>query len=532
MVKLISSTLILITLFLNFACSITKENSSVPAIGPNTDAIPIESYHQIFYISKTTGSDQTGDGSKEHPYQSLQFALSQISDASSARQYAILVAEGVYTGETIKMKPHVDLFGGFEPSTWQRDIFRQRTILSGENLHRVISGADNARLDGFFITKGQTRGKGAAMVCDGVSPTITNNIFSMNKTQAPVPWDPKYRHEIANDGGAIYCENGASPIIEHNIFADNATEIGRGAAIALHKNCAGRIANNLFLNNQSGLNDPMRSSDGGAISVFDWSSPTIENNIFLNNRALSQNDGGAVFVALWSSPNIRRNIFVGNQCTDDAGALFVGGQEHRYDRLLDLLPDSDKFFVAIDSNVFIGNSNPSKNSGAMRFTMESRGRFAHNIVAHNSGIYFQRCEAVIENNIILDDFQLIETKAGLQPCTIKNNIIWGEFLLRTVATVIENQLKADMVGNTSRPPNFIHDWLEIRAESVGYNPRKFVTHLFVSNLKVKTNELRNRIVRSGDLWGVVKSNDANTMEIWGDFSGCVNFTVLPTYRLK
>ncbi|MDZ7765889.1 MAG: hypothetical protein U5K00_15985 [Melioribacteraceae bacterium] len=43
------------------------------------------------------------------------------------------------------------------------------------------------------------------------------------------------------------------------------------------------------------------------------------------------NDGGAVFIALWSSTAVKNNIFVDNECGDDAGALFVGGQEHRYD---------------------------------------------------------------------------------------------------------------------------------------------------------------------------------------------------------
>ena len=159
-----------------------------------------------------------------------------------------------------------------------------------------------------------------------------------NKTLGPGSWKPKVRHLITNDGGSVYFENGSSPIIANNLFADNRTENGRGAAIALHVNCNGRIINNVFLRNITGLDDPMRSSDGGAVSIFDRSDPVIENNVFLNNQALSENDAGGLFVALWSSPVIRKNIFVGNHCKDDAGALFVGGQEHRYDIPLDPLP--------------------------------------------------------------------------------------------------------------------------------------------------------------------------------------------------
>jgi len=513
-------------------CTSVRQDASAISPGPKTEAVILSKYQEIYYVSAANGSDQNGDGSKEKPWQSVHVAFSQINGAESAKRFAILVSEGNYGGETLVTKEFVDLYGGFEPTGWQRDIFKFRTILNGTENQRIMVGANHSRLDGFVITKARFRGKGAAIWCNNVSPTITNNVFTKNKTLAPDPWSPKFRHEIANDGGAIYCENGAAPIIEHNLFAENETEAGRGAAIAFHKNCNGRISGNIFLNNRTGLNDPMRSSDGGAVSIFDWSNPLVENNIFLNNKAFAANDAGAMFVALWSSPVISKNLFVGNECTDDAGALFVGGQEHRYDRPLDPLPGAEKFFVRMDSNVFIGNSNPSKNSGAMRFTMESRGHFKNNIVAHNSGIYFQRCEVNIENNVILDDFQLIETKEGLQASAIKNNILWGGFHLGIAATVSGNNMKEKMEGNTTSTPNFINDWMEIKAEAASYNPKTFVTSIVTSGANLKTNELVNRIVRTHDQWGVVNSNDCNSIEIWGDFAGSVNFTVLPTYRLK
>jgi hypothetical protein len=263
-----------------------------------------------------------------------------------------------------------------------------------------VIGSNNARLDGFVILYGRVRGKGAGVFCDGVSPYISNNRFFDNQTLAPQPWRPKYIHEMANDGGTIYCANAASPVIENNLFIANKTENGRGAAIACNNQCKPRIVNNLFMDNKTGLKDPMRSSDGGAISIFDWCDAKIENNVLIGNRALASNDGGAIFVALWSSAQIKDNIFVANYSDDDAGALFVGGQEHRYDKPLDPLPPADKFFVNIEGNVFIANQNPSKNSGAMRFTMESRGNFVNNIVAYNCGIYFQLILIYVQMQIL------------------------------------------------------------------------------------------------------------------------------------
>ena len=526
--KLIFSILILLLV----CCFISPKPILTPKIGPKTEPVRIEEYNQVLYVSSTSGSNENGDGSAQKPWKSISFTLDQIQNTDSENRCAVLVSSGDYAHTPIKMKQDVDLYGGFEPSQWKRNIEKNRTILTGGEERRVVNGANHARLDGFFISNGQVRGKGAGIFCDGVSPTITNNVFTSNKTLAPIPWNPKFLHEVANDGGAIYCENGASPIIENNLFAKNMTENGRGAAVAFHNNCNGKIANNVFLNNTTGLNDPMRSSDGGAISIFDWSSPIIENNIILNNQSFASNDGGGLFVALWSSPIIRKNIFVGNECGDDAGALFVGGQEHRYDRPLDLLPNEEKFFVKIDSNIFIGNSNPSENSGAMRFTMESRGQFNNNIVAHNSGIYFQRSEVTIEKNVILDDFLFIETKDGLKPGVIRNNIIWGNFILETAALVRDNNLKNHRKYNFSSSPDFIDDWIELYVNTAIYRPKQYITNIFVSNREFEKNELVNRVVKAGERWGVIKSNNKKEIEIWGDISGEIHLLILPTYHLK
>ncbi len=501
-------------------------------IGPFTEQVPSDDYFGIYYVSAESGCDATGDGSVQKPWQTLPFALRQITNAGPERHYAVQVGEGKYQSETLQMVSHVDLYGGFASGTWLRDILAHPTILEGQEGQRILLGADHATLDGFYITKGKFRGKGAGIYCDGVSPNIRNNIFRSNRTLAPLHWNPRYLHEVAHDGGAIYCCNGSAPVIEQNIFGGNETENGRGAAIAFQSRCSGRISRNVFIKNITGTNDPMRSSDGGAISLFDWSNPLVEDNIILNNQALASNDAGGLFVALWSAPVIRRNIFVGNSCSDDAGALFVGGQEHRYDAPLDALPGKDQFFVTIEDNLFIGNRNPSMNSGAMRFTMESRGAFRDNIVAHNSGIYFQRCEAAVERNIILDDFLLVETKAGLAPCVVKNNILWGDLNVEVEAEIKENNVRDKRPGNISQAPLFKDDWMNIKVISSSYKPGEAETNMLITGQKLTKNALVNRIVKAGDRWGVVKSNNRKDVQVWGDFSGCLEMLVLPTYEME
>ncbi len=501
--------------------------------GPETTPVRQESFAGVYYVSQNRGQDVPDAGTRQRPWKSLAYAVSRVPTAEPPSRIAILVARGEYPVNALTLKENLALLGGFDDGFARRDIFRYRSILDGRGKDRLLIAAEGAQIDGFVIINGRIRGKGGAVFCNGVSCIITNNVFRNNTTLSPQPWNPQYRHEIANDGGAIYAQSGSAPVIENNLFVENFTEVGRGAAIALHGRCRGVIRGNVFLNNTTGLSDPKRSSDGGAVSVFDWSRPIIEENIFLGNRALNRNDAGGLFVALWSSPVIQRNIFVNNYCDDDGGALFVGGQEHRYDRPLDPLPASDDFFVTISRNLFIGNENPSKNSGAMRMTMETRGRFVNNITAMNTGIYFQRSEVEVVNNTILDDFLFVETKAGLRKGKIVNNIILGRFDLQVEAMVSKNLLPSPAAeNNLSGEPLFIDDWLEIKAEKVTFDPTRAITEIYSSRATFSPDALVGRVVHAGGKWGVVETNTIRSIRIWGDLSGEVHFFVLPTYHLR
>jgi hypothetical protein len=497
--------------------------------GPINKDVNVKSYDNVLYISES-GSDESGLGTKDNPYKSITKAIMNLENNGKT---ALFIAEGKYSVSSLKLKNGIELYGGFNSKTWERNIYKNISVVTADSGKNAFICADNSVIDGFLFRKNIIRGKGAAIYCEGGSPVITNNTFTQNKTLGALKWKPKYMHELANDGGAIACENNSSPIISNNMFYKNYTENGRGAAIALNNNCNGEITNNVFIKNETGLNDPMRSSDGGAVSIFNWCSPLIENNIFIENQALASNDAGALFAALWSSPKIINNIFVGSKSGDDAGALFVGGQEHRYNSPLDPLPPKEKFFVEIDRNLFVGNSNPSHNSGVMRFTMESRGKFTNNICFNNSGIYFQRSETEIYNNTLLENFILIETKEGLGKSSVINNIIWGSLYIDAPSEFSNNVMKEKYEGNNIyKDPHFIDDALTFHPIAVSYESTRNFTNIYLSGLNLTPNSLVRRIVRVGNSWGVVKSNDANNIEIWGDFTDGLEFFVLQSLSLS
>jgi hypothetical protein len=254
--------------------------------GPETSSVDLDAYKTVIYVSAATGSDAEGKGSKLRPWATVGQAL---RDASGKRRgaTAILVAAGLYEEHSLNMRSGTHLYGGFDPSDWSRDIWVSRSVLDAKGAGRVLVAADNARLDGFEVKGGLVRGPGAGVFIDGASPTLSNNFFTGNKTLGPEDWAPEFWHETANDGAAVYCTNGGKPEVHKNIFVGNRTDNGRGAGIGYDDHCGGAITRNIFIDNVAGLDDPMRSSDGGAISIFRWSSPVIANNVVLSNTALA-----------------------------------------------------------------------------------------------------------------------------------------------------------------------------------------------------------------------------------------------------
>ena len=508
--------------------------------GPQTTPVDLDAYTQVLHVSSTTGDDATATGTADSPYATITAALAAASTTTSASsRSAILIAAGTYPTHNLTLPPNVDLYGGFNPTStdWftNRDIQAHPTILDAQDEDRVltISGDANTkpRIDGLHIQNGRIRAPGGGILIDGTSPVLTNNVFTGNATLTPEGWAPKYLHETAHDGGAIYCRNGGAPEIRNNLIAENGTETGRGAGIAFDGECDGLIADNAIIANISGAADTMRSSDGGGISIFNRSSPEISGNVVLGNWALNNNDGGGIFVAYWSSAKVRDNVIVANLGGDDGGGLFVGGQEHRYDRPFDPMPAPEDFFVEVTGNRFFGNTNPSGNSSALRITMESRGRVDGNVAALNRGFYLQRSELEVTNNTILENTLLVETKEGLEPTLFSNNIVSGSLESDGTAIITASLIRDGSVGegNEAGLPEFLEDGRELQVRATSRSAASHQTQVIVAD-PLPAADLANRVVASHAGWGVVHSASGRRLTLWGNLSAARELRLLPTYR--
>src|SRR5262249_32346852 len=156
----------------------------------------------VRYGAAAGGSDNRGDGSRAHPWATVRHALSQAAPAPERRS-AILVAAGTYPEPGLHLKPRVDLYGGFGLPGWERDLSRHRTVLDGRDRDRVLYGADAARVDGFILRGGRSRGPGGALLCDRASPVLTNDTFVENGTLIPPGYLRGVLHQIGSDGGAV-----------------------------------------------------------------------------------------------------------------------------------------------------------------------------------------------------------------------------------------------------------------------------------------------------------------------------------------
>jgi subtilisin family serine protease len=280
--------------------------------GPRTEPVNLAAYQQVRYVSASTGSDTTGNGSAESPWKTITHALSQISDASSSTKYALLVAEGRYAGATIQMKEYVDLYGGFKQAGWTRDIFAHPSILHGEDARTVAAGANNGRLDGFIVLGGKGD-PGGGIVC-GTSTTVSNNVISRHSS-VDGEWGA---------GGGVYC-SGGSPMLSNNVIAGN-MGVWHGGGIY----CSGgspKILNNVVSGNWALA--PQIPACGGGIYCVN-SCATILNNVITENTAQDDIMGGfgpgtAGGVYCDSSATIVNNVITRNIANGGGGGFGCGG---------------------------------------------------------------------------------------------------------------------------------------------------------------------------------------------------------------
>jgi hypothetical protein len=508
------------------------EVAETRSVGPKTEAVDLSAYRKVLYVS-ASGAAGNASGSREHPLDTVQAALDACTDAGESKRCAILVAAGTYSAANLRMKEFVDLFGGFG-ANWQRDILQNTTVLDGEQKGPVIHGASNARIDGFVITNGLNRGVGGGIVCDHVSPVISNNIIRGNGTIEPEDFRRDMIHQKAHDGGGIALVAGSSAEVRGNLIYGNTTGIGNGGGIFVWKDSNPKIVQNVICDNHTGRaaspgKEGSRSSNGGAIAVSLDCRPQIIANVIAMNTVADNSDAGGIYLEYDAHAQIRGNWIVGNLGMDDGGGLYV-------------MKLSEPVLVR---NVFAGNRNTSGGSGAIRLSKEGRLRATNNlIVANVTGIDAVHSWMVLRNNTFVDcvTTAIVSENATqyMKPSQVSGNIFWGEMKTPLhikpgpADPILTNNLipgGSSGQGNITADPGFTDDSVTATIASRKFDGTRYLTTLTLGGSKLEPSAVTGRVINVGEQWSVIHSNDSNQLMVWGNLSDKADsLRILGTYR--
>lgn len=242
------------------------------------------------YVDIDSGSASPDGLSWSTAYASVQDAIDDARDtvesSSDLDVCEVWVAEGTYytfgssSDDTVQLRPGVHLYGGFdgtESSLEGRDWESHRTVLEGHDsaggtsrVTNVVTGSNDAVIDGFVITGGNAAG-------DGVGGGMRN-----------------YR---------------SATLVRNCTFTGNSAGYGGGGMGNIESDPT--IVSCTFTNNTT-------QRFGGGLLIMQASEPVVENCIFHANSSLR--DGGALYVN-YSTPTITNCTFADNTATNSGGGL-------------------------------------------------------------------------------------------------------------------------------------------------------------------------------------------------------------------
>ena len=522
----ISFAFFLCTLATGLVCQARQSGKpDVSLVGRRTVEVDEAQFAQVYFVAPNSPATDA-DGSRNRPWPSIVLALSGIVTPAAHTRIALFVAEGIYQTGTIFMREQVEMYGGFEARSWKRDIFSHPTILDGGGRRRLLVGADKAKLDGFIIQNGRSQGPGGGLLCDSVSPIVTNNLFRDNHTLEPIGFRHDLIHQEGNRGGAVACLYNSVPRIANNVFYGNWTEVGDGAGVALYGwarldgDPRAIIENNLFCSNVSGTRDRARtrSSSGGAIACSHEASPILRNNVFVGNRARGNSDAGGVYCEYFSSPLVEANWIVGNVCDDDGGGFYTM-------RLGAPL---------LRRNVIVGNRAQSGGVGGVRVSKEGRLLMERNLVAYNQSGGAILCVdgyAVIAENLIVHNLGgpgigYRQQHRYFKRSRFERNQLWGNeggpFEIDR-GSGRRPKLGRNRTG-TTRPASAPDDESPTDSmlstygtfERAEYDEDRAIWHIFMQSTGSLDQCCAGRAVRIGRIWGVARQVRDGLMYLWAD----------------
>jgi len=246
---------------------------------------------EILYVS-STGNNESGNGSIDNPYRTIQFSIDQ-----SITYDTVLVLPGEYHENISIENKALTLTSNFILSNDSSDIYN--TVLWSQFYSHgniLIELCDDMTVvEGF--TLGHPNATGSAIMCSRAHPIIRNNIMTDNNcvngggirleySNAYIYNNIICLNHVAINGGGIYCLY-STPIIEGNLIYGNEAPGGNGKGGGIFcQVCSPIIINNTIVDNQSPL--------GSGICCAGSCHPIVVNTILWLNSYPHINGGAPV----------------------------------------------------------------------------------------------------------------------------------------------------------------------------------------------------------------------------------------------
>jgi len=226
------------------------------------------------------GSYETGNGSVDNPFGSIQYAIDMASDGDT-----VLVAAGTYV-EGINLDAKAIALGSKFLTTGETSYISSTII---EGFMDFGEGEDsNTVVRGFTIQNSASNG---SLDITNSSPTISDMVI-----------------QNCTEGGVLI--EGSNVTLRNITVQNNSTSIDNGGGFRIIS------ASNVTLKNCNILNNTVLNYNGGGIYVSDNSYVIISNSILSNNS--TSLDGGGIFVSN-SNLNLNKVTISNNTSTNHSG---------------------------------------------------------------------------------------------------------------------------------------------------------------------------------------------------------------------
>jgi hypothetical protein len=218
-----------------------------------------------------------------------------------------------YPEATFRLKPKVELYGGFagtETSREQRDWEANLTVLSGD-----LGGDDKTGADGVVTDTAHIVGTNAYHVVTGNGVNSSAVLDGFTITAGYASLTPPNNHGF---GGGMF-NWGASPTLNNLVFSGNTA--GKGAAYYGGGGMFNIARSNPILTHVTFI---ANTAGGGGGMYNDHSSPTLNDVTFSGNKAI---DASCINNYMSSSPVLNSVVFDGNS-SSNKGCMVNGGNSN------------------------------------------------------------------------------------------------------------------------------------------------------------------------------------------------------------